>query len=133
MSKVQKLNFQSVDEFLEFLPKGELNLVLYLRSIVFDCIPRVREKLAYNVPFYYLKKRISFIWPSAVPWGGIKSGVMFGLCKGAYLSNPLNYFDIGNRKEISTKVFHNIDEVEVDRIKDAIFEAVELDMGDYNK
>ena len=50
--KMQDVSFRNIDEFLEFLPIEELNVVKQLRKIIFDCVPNITEKLSYNVPFY---------------------------------------------------------------------------------
>jgi len=128
MNMFQPMKFRSVEEFLDFLPEHELQVVEYLRQLVFDCIPGVREKLAYNVPFYYLNSRICFIWPAAVPWGKVeKSGVMLGFNKGYLLQDELNYLDRGSRKEVYTKTFSHIPLGEEDILKAFLFEAAELD------
>ena len=53
MNKIQKLNFRNVDDFLDYLPDNELEIVQFLRQLIVDCIPNCTEKLAYNVPYYY--------------------------------------------------------------------------------
>ena len=53
MSKIQPIKFNSLDDFLSYLPEDELKIVQFLRQIIANCIPDYKEKLAYNVPFYY--------------------------------------------------------------------------------
>ena len=50
--KMQDVSFRNIDEFLEYLPDAELKTVNLLRKIIFDCVPNIKEKLSYNVPFY---------------------------------------------------------------------------------
>jgi len=128
MSKIQPIKFNSLDDFLSYLPEDELKIVQFLRQIIANCIPDYKEKLAYNVPFYYCKKRILFIWPASVPWGKVKNkGVKFGFCEGYLLNDDINYLEKENRKQVYTKTFYNIDEIDVDLLKSYIFQAVELD------
>jgi hypothetical protein len=127
MNRFQKINFSSVGEFLDYLPAEQLSITELLRQTVLECSPHLKEKLSYNVPFYSYYTRICFIWPGAVPWGGTKSGVQFGLCKGYLLSNALNYFDKGNRKEVLIKTFSNLSEVDPAVLKAFIWAAIELD------
>jgi hypothetical protein len=126
MNSFQPFSFGSVTEFLEFLPPDERKLVDYLRDIVFSCIPDVKEKLAYNVPFYYRYSRICFIWPGSVPWGGTKEGVLFGFCKGHLLSNH-TYLDRGSRKSVYTKTFFSTKKIDREQLSQLLYEAVWID------
>ena len=128
MSKFQNVNFSSIEEFLDFLPDNELELVNFLRQIIHDCIPECKEKLAYNVPYFYRHSRICFIWPSSVPWGNVKQdGVMLGFTRGHLLNNELNYLEKGNRKKVYTKTFYKLKDIDTDLLKTYLFEAVEID------
>ena len=80
---MQDVYFEDVDDFLEYLPNEERVIVDFLRNLIFQCLPDVKEKLSYNVPYYYGKRRIAFIWPASVPWGmGQSKVVLLGFCKG---------------------------------------------------
>ena len=54
MNPFQPVNFKDFDDFIESLPPEELEITLQLRRLIFECIPFVIEKLAYNVPFYFV-------------------------------------------------------------------------------
>ncbi len=128
MSKFQNINFKSVEEFLDYLPNDERKLVGFLRQLILDCIPNCKEKLAYNVPYYYRHSRICFIWPSSILWGNVKRGsVLLGFVKGHLLNDDLNYLEKRTRKQVYTKTFFHINEVNIDLLKTLIFDAVELD------
>ncbi len=128
MSKMQNVNFKNVDEFLDYLPDKERVIVDYLREIVFECIPECKEKLSYNVPYFSKHTRICFIWPASVPWGNVKmNGVQFGFCRGNLLHDGIDYLEKGNRKQVYSKTFFNIEGIDVDLLKAYLFEAVELD------
>ena len=122
----QPFDFRNVTDFLDYLPDQELAIVECLRDLVLECIPDCTEKLAYNVPFYYRYSRICFIWPGAVPWGTIKSGVEIGFCKGHLLPDS-SYLQAGNRKEVYIKTFQTIKEVNVPVIRQLLYEAVLID------
>jgi hypothetical protein len=127
-NKLQNVDFRTVGEFLDFLPENELRIVERLREIIFDCIPDVEEKLAYNVPYYWRHSRICFIWPASVMWGNVKlKGVRLGFTKGNLLENSNNYLVLGNRKEVAVRDFYSLDELETDVIKSYLFEAAMLD------
>lgn len=133
MNKFQNVSFNNVHQFLAYLPDGELKMVEQLRELVFECIPAVKEKLAYNVPFYYRYLRICFIWPGSVQWGSKpKEGVEFGFCKGNLLSDP-SYLNIGNRKEVYIKTFYSLKEIDWDILRQLLFEAVVIDEEENRK
>ena len=127
MSKFQDVDFRTVGEFLDYLPPHELKIVERLRTLVFECIPDVKEKLTYNVPFYYRHSRILFIWPGSVPWGNTRrDSVNLGFCKGHLLSDP-SYLEKGNRKEVYLKSFYHIKEIDAEAIRQLLYEAVVVD------
>ena len=126
---MQNVSFKSVEEFLEFLPDDELRITEFLRKIVFECIPDVTEKLAYNVPYYKRHKNICFIWPASVLWGKKKtySGVRFGFVSGHLLPDEPGFLDKGERKSVYWKDFGNLKEIDVELLKAYIYEAVLVD------
>ncbi len=128
-NKFQDVTFQSVDDFLEYLPEDELQIVEFLRKIVFYCLPYCTEKLAYNVPYYRVNQNICFIWPASVKWGKKETyqGVRFGFTNGNLLHDEINYLNQGNRKQVCWKDFTSISEIDVDLLKAYIFEAALID------
>lgn len=126
---MQDVHFNSIDEFLDYLPAGELKIVERLRKIIFDCVPHITEKLSYNVPFYKMNKGMFFIWPASVLWGKTKSyeGVRFGFQQGYLLTDELNYLDKGERKQVYYKDYLTIKEIDADLLRTYIFEAVMVD------
>ena len=133
MNQFQKgISFKNIDDFLEYLPDDERRITDKLRKIVLDCLPDGKEKLAYNVPFYYQHKRICYIWPSSIPWGAIKeTGVVeFGFCQGVRMSDDIGFLNKGNRKEIATVKFRSVKDIDADLLRSYIFEAIFLDEQD---
>jgi hypothetical protein len=128
MNRFQKINFKAIDDFLEYLPKNELEIVEVLRTFISENIPNYTEKLAYNVPFYYRHSRICFIWPSSVPWGNVKlNGVQLGFCNGHLMNDNFNWLEKGNRKQVYSKTFLNIDEINFELLKIYFQDAIEID------
>jgi hypothetical protein len=123
---MQDVSFRNVDEFLDFLPEEELKITLRLRKIVLDCIPNVTEKLSYNVPYYFLKKRICFIWPASILWGKKQTyeGVRFGFTSGHLLHDKTGYLDKGDRKEVYWRDFKSLKEIDEEVLREFIFQAV---------
>jgi len=115
-------------EFWEYLPEDERIIVDVLRQIVLENLPAgCKEKLAYNVPFYYGKKRICLIWPASIPWGGFKAGVFLGFCQGDKLKDPDRYLTHGTNKKVYYKIFHSVDEIDEATIISLLKEAVKID------
>lgn len=128
MSFQKGIKFRSMLEFWEWLPEDERIIADVLRQVILERLPEgFIEKLTYNVPFYYGKRRICLIWPGAVPWGGIKSGVLLGFCYGNKLKDEENYLKHGNNKQIYYKVFHSPDEIDERAIIALLKEAIEVD------
>lgn len=128
MNKFQPIQFNSIGDFLDHLPEQELEIVEELRRIVYECIPDVKEKLSYNVPYFSRKRRICFIWPASVPWGKTPmDGVQFGFTNGNLLHDDLNYLDKGTRKQVYSKTFHSLDEIDSEILRSYIFEALSVD------
>ncbi len=128
MSKFQPVKFRDVEDLLAFIPDDEKEITFILRQLIFDSIPHVKEKLSYNVPFYYGNRRICFIWPGSVPWGKTKPGVEFGFTKGYLLSDDTGYLEKGNRKEVYIKTFYHPSEIDPAIIKMLLFEASQIDL-----
>ncbi|HEY0678390.1 MAG TPA: DUF1801 domain-containing protein [Chitinophagaceae bacterium] len=126
-TKMQSVDFRNVNDFLDFLPENDLKIVESLRELVLGCIPDAKEQLAYNVPFYSRFTRICFIWPGSVQWGGTKRpGVDIGFCRGNLLADP-GYLDIGNRKQVYVKTFHDRKEIDHEILRQLLYEAVVID------
>lgn len=122
------LKFQSFVDFWEFLPEDERIIVDVLRQIIKENLPSTcKEKLAYNVPYYYGNKRICLIWPGSVPWGGIRSGVLLGFCQGVELPDTKNYLTHGTNKQVYYKIFHTVDEIDEQAIACLLKEALAVD------
>ena len=132
MNKFQDFDFRNVNDFLDYLPDKDLKIVERLRELIFDCIPDVQEKLAYNVPFYSRHSRICFVWPGVIYWGSTRrEGVDLGFCKGNFLPDP-SYLEIGNRKQIYVKTFLNTKEIDSERLRQLLYEAVMIDEALHN-
>lgn len=126
MNRFQPIDFQDLDDLYAYLPAHELAMVKALRDLVYECIPEVKEKLSYNVPHFRLKRNICFIWPGSVPWGGTFEGVQFGFVKG-YLLSDSSYLEAGKRKFVRTKTFQSLNEIDFDKMRELLFEALMLD------
>lgn len=122
------MKIQHVDQLMDILPEEEWIILEVLRGIVKDRLPDYcKEKISYNVPFFYGNKGILIIWPASIPRGGIKEGVLLGFWQGYQLKDTQNYLDKGTNKKVFYKIFKKVEEIEVEKIEQLIEEAIIVD------
>ena len=115
-------------QLFELLQEEERIIVDVLRQIIIENLPaHCKEKLSYNVPFFYGNKSICLIWPATIPRGGIKEGVLLGFWYGNKLNDVDNYLIHGTNKQIFYKIFRSVDEIDEAAIVKLLKEAVQLD------
>ncbi|TAI49208.1 DUF1801 domain-containing protein [Flagellimonas allohymeniacidonis] len=130
MNKFQKVAFANVEEFLDFLPEDELQIVNFLRQLIHNCFLEYKEKLAYNVPFYYRNKRICCIWPASVPWGNLSQGVALAFVRAKEIDPTNELLGMDQRKTVGRIVIKSMDELRGDNlelIKFLLQEAYRID------
>lgn len=119
---------KSLVQLFERLPTEERIIVDVLRQIIIATLPaRCKEKISYNVPFFYGKKSICLVWPSSVPRGGIKEGVMLAFWYGNRLQDPNHFLTHGTNKQIFYKIYKSADDIEEEPLVRILREAVRLD------
>lgn len=126
MSQFPKI--KSLVQLFDLLPANERIIVDVLRQIVSENLPSYcKEKISYNVPFFYGKKSICLIWPSTVPRGGIKQGVMLAFWYGNQLNDEDHFLSHGTNKQVFYKIYHEPEEIEEEPIIKLLQEAVRFD------
>ncbi|MGG9962420.1 DUF1801 domain-containing protein [Ferruginibacter sp. SUN106] len=122
------LKIKSLLHLYEVLPDEERIIVDVLRQIIIVHLPaNGKEKIAYNVPFFYGNKGICIVWPSTIPRGGIKKGVLLGFWYGNKLKDADHYLIHGTNKQIFYKIYYSADEIDDKAIVKLLKEAVQLD------
>jgi len=122
------LKVKSLLHLFEILPEEEKIIVDVLRQIIIENLPAYcKEKISYNVPFFYGNKSICLVWPAAIPRGGIKEGVLLGFWYGNRLKDVDNYLMHGTNKQIFYKIFKSAEEIDEPAIVKILKEAVRLD------
>ena len=125
---MQDVNFNTIEEFLEFIPKDELKIVEALRKLIFECIPDCEEKLSYNVPYYRRHYNICYIWPPSITWDGFShEGVHLGFNSGNLLQDEIGYLERGKRKQVFWKSFFDVREIDVKILQAYLHEAALVD------
>lgn len=116
-----------VNDFMADLPADERQIMEILRSIILDTLPGVAERLSYGVPFYYLRRRVCYLWPSSKHGSGAKEGVVLGFCRGNLLSNEDGLLQLADRKEVSNVVFTEVKQIHQQTIENCLLEAAIID------
>lgn len=128
MNKTANTRITSIVQLFDRLPGEERIIVDVLRQIILENLPSAcREKIAYNVPFYHGKKGICIIWPSTIPGGGIKEGVLLGFWYGKQLIDEDNYLKHGTNKQVFYRIYKSAGEISEGPIVKLLKEAIKLD------
>ena len=99
-----------------------------LRGLIQQTLPAYcREKISYNVPFFYGHKGIAIIWPSTIPRGGIKNGVLLGFWYGNKLKDAHGYLTHGSNRQVFYKIYRHPDEIDIPAVIRLLKEAAALD------
>ena len=118
----------SLLQLFERLPENERIIVDVLRQIVMENLPSTcKEKLAFSVPYFYGNRGICIIWPSTIPRGGIKQGVLLGFWQGNKLNDKDVYLTHGTNKKVFYKIFNDVNEIDEAAVVKLLKEAVRVD------
>lgn len=127
------VKIKSLLQLFELLPEEQRIITDVLRQIILENLPpSCKEKISYNVPFFYGNKGICIIWPAAIPRGGIKEGVLLGFWYGNKLKDADQYLIHGTNKQIFYKIFYTAEDIDEKAIVKLLKEAVQLD-NNYGK
>ena len=119
---------RSLLQLMESLPEDERIMVDVLRQIIIESLPKTcKEKISFNVPFFYGRKGICIIWPASIPRGGIKEGVLLGFWQGNKLNDEDHYLIRGSNKKIFYRIYKSFDDIDVESIVKLLTEAVRVD------
>jgi len=122
------MKIRSLSQLYDLLPEEELLIVDVLRQLIISTLPsNCKEKISYSVPYFHGNKGICIVWPATIPRGGIKSGVLLGFWYGNKLKDEDRYLTHGTNKQIFYKIYHSVEEIDVDAVAKLLEEAVELD------
>jgi len=129
MKKGYSNKITSLVQLFDRLPENERIIVDVLRQIISENLPGYcKEKLAFNVPFFYGHKGICIIWPASIPRGGFKQGVLLGFWRGNELKDEDHYLTHGTNKKVFYKIYNSFKEIDEKAIVKLLKEAADLDM-----
>ena len=125
---IAPIKIRSLLQLFQLLPEEERIIVDVLRQIILENLPDYcKEKISYNVPFFYGHKGICIIWPATIPRGGIKEGVLLGFWYGNKLDDVDGYLTHGTNKQVFYKIYKSADEIDESAIVKLLKEAVRID------
>ena len=90
-------------------------------------LPDAKEKFSYDVPYFYGKRRICFIWPASKQYGP-KSGVNLGFCYANRMDDPDDILEKGSRAQVYIINFQKVSEIKVKQIQKYLLEAKLVDL-----
>lgn len=119
---------KTLDQLYSVLPESELIITDVLRELIHAVSDGYcKEKISFQVPYFYHHKGIAIVWPSAIPRGGIKEGVLFGIWYGNRMSHLYDYLTKGENKQIFYRVIQSVEDIDEKKIKKILREAIEID------
>jgi len=122
------MKIKSLLELNDQLTENEQIILDILRQIIIENIPvYCKEKISYNVPYFYGNKGICIVWPASIPRGGINKGVLLGFWQGYLLEDEDQYLTHGTNKKIFYKIYKSVDEIDEKAIVKILKEAIDLD------
>ena len=122
------MKITSFIQLYDLLSENDRIITDILRQIVTEHLPPYcKEKISYNVPFFYGHKGICIIWPASIPRGGIKEGVLLGFWYGNRLTDAESYLTHGTNKQIFYKIYTDAEQIDERAIVALLDEAVALD------
>lgn len=122
------MRITTILQLYDLLPESERMIVDVLRQLIIETLPgECKEKISYNVPFFYRTRGLCIVWPAAIPRGGIKEGVLLGFWYGNQLNDADNYLTRGSNKQIFFKIFKSVDNINPEPIIRLLHEAVRVD------
>lgn len=115
-------------QLYERITPAERIITDVLRQIISENLPEYcKEKISFQVPFYFGNRGICIIWPASVPRGGIKEGVLLGFWQGNKLRDKDGYLSKGTNKKVFYKIYRDVNEIKEEAILKLLEETVALD------
>jgi uncharacterized protein YdhG (YjbR/CyaY superfamily) len=114
---MDKMNAQTVDEYLNFVPKETKAYVLQIRDYILSLSPDIKERISYGILTYDL-------WKKRIHLGGYKDHI--GLYPGSHVLDQLDDNLKGYRSSKGTMVFKPNQPLPMDLVKEVVYLALGL-------
>lgn len=100
------------------MPQEQRQLVDFLQQVIKNVHPEVTGRLAYGIPFFYLKKPLCYLNPK-------KNGVDVGFLQGQELSKSFMLIT-AKRKRVASLFFNWEDDVNLKYLQEVLKAAIAL-------
>lgn len=128
MDEIGKKKIRNLVDLFDAITEEERIIVDVLRQIILENLPPYcKEKISYNVPFFYGNRGICIVWPSSIPRGGIKKGVLLGFWYGNRIPDKDEYLTHGTNKQIFYRIYLKAEDIREKPIVKLLREAVKFD------
>ncbi|MFD1030149.1 DUF1801 domain-containing protein [Metaplanococcus flavidus] len=114
---ISKLDPQ-VDELIEGLDESVQVIVKRLRTMVFEAYPEIEEHIKWSKPSYSKEGLVCYMQTA-------KSHVNFGFYRGTELEDRNNILE-GDGKKMRHVQIHKMDDIDEEKLKFLIWDAVDL-------
>jgi hypothetical protein len=122
------VKIKSILELYEAISEEERLITDVLRQIIKDHSPNyIKEKISFNVPFFYGHRGIAIVWPASIPRGGISKGVLLGFWNGYKLVDEDQTLTKGTNKKVFYKIYTRVEQIEQAAIQKLLSKAIQYD------
>ncbi|MFZ1306687.1 MAG: DUF1801 domain-containing protein [Ferruginibacter sp.] len=105
-----------VDEYIDNLSETQQAIAKNLRSLLFNLVPEIQEKLSFKIPFYHYFGMFCYI--NAIP-----NGIDLGLCRGKDLTGEFPSLELKGRAIVASVSLHSVKDIKEKEVREIIIAA----------
>jgi hypothetical protein len=122
------MNDIELSAFFSKLPENEQAIALKLYEIIQSHEVSFECRLSYQSLFFFLKKkRLFYLWPASIPWGGINEGLRLAFIHGYLFHDDIRrHLSFNDRKEIGVIDFTQLEKIDAALIFTLLTEATQM-------
>ena len=109
-----------VEEYIASKDPQLRELMDMLRHIILSTSPEFREKIAYGIPFFYIRKNICYLNPT-------NEGLDVGFVRGSAIGMQHKSFELKGRKTVKSFRFKKLEDIDFELFDQVLQEAIRLD------
>lgn len=111
-----------IDDYILALPSQKREMYTLLRDVINETVPGVKEKIAYGIPFFHLKKPFCYLHQH-------NDGVDLSFPSGHLFAEKFPEMDKRNRKLVRTLHYQKVEDINLGLLQEVLIEAAKLDRG----
>ncbi|MFZ1454333.1 MAG: DUF1801 domain-containing protein [Ferruginibacter sp.] len=105
-----------VEEYIDNLSETQQAIAKNLRSLLFNLVPEIQEKLSFKIPFYHYFGMFCYI--NAIP-----NGIDLGLCRGKDLTGEFPSLELKGRAIVASVSLHSVKDIKEKEVREIIIAA----------